>query len=181
MNFIKIPGKEFEMADAPVTQSEWKSLMGSNPSHFKGSDNPVERVSWNDCRRFITKLNKKKDGYTYRLPTEEEWEFCAKSCDDQQIMDIAWCWENSDRHWERSAKTTHPIKQKEPNALGLYDLLGNVWEWTVSKAGPRRVLHGGSWIDYAQSLSSASRYSDGPSNRHDRVGLRLVRTNNRRT
>ncbi len=115
--------EDFEIMDAPVTQMEWKEIMGNDPSYFKDKpNNPVETVSWNDCQEFIKKMNDKKDGYTYRLPTEAEWEFCAKSCEDVPIDEQAWYYKNSD-------SLTHPVKQKSPNKLGLYDMLGNVWEW----------------------------------------------------
>jgi formylglycine-generating enzyme required for sulfatase activity len=123
MKFIKIKNQNYEMQDCPVTQAEWKKVMGTNPTHFKNKPNhPVESVSWDDCQEFIKKMNEKKDGYTYNLPTEEQWEFCAKSCDDQKIMEIAWCWENS-------KSSTHTVRKKKPNKLGLYDMLGNIWEW----------------------------------------------------
>jgi formylglycine-generating enzyme required for sulfatase activity len=115
--------EDFEMMDAPVTQSEWQEVMWDNPSYFKDNpNNPVEQVSWNDCQKFIKKLNEKNDGYVYRLPTEAEWEYCSKSCDKIPLNDQAWYYENSNNK-------THPVKQKQPNKLGLYDMLGNVWEW----------------------------------------------------
>ena len=114
---------DFEIMDAPVTQSEYKEIIGENPSYFKDQpDNPVEQVSWNDCQEFIKKLNEKNDGYIYRLPTEAEWEYCAKSCDEQKLDDIAWYYKNSDNR-------THPARKKKPNELGLYDMIGNVYEW----------------------------------------------------
>lgn len=168
MNFIKIPGKDFEMMDAPVTQKEWSEVMGNDPSCFKGANNPVEQVSWHDCQEFIKKLNEEKDGFIYDLPTEEEWEYCAKSCDKQKIKDIAWCCENSDNK-------THPVKQKKPNSLGLYDMLGNVWEWTSTKEGSGRVLRGGGWYDFARVLRSGCRGSISPGIRYGDFGFRLLR------
>jgi formylglycine-generating enzyme required for sulfatase activity len=173
MKFIKIPNQTYEMQDAPVTQSEWTKVMGSNPSYFKGANNPVELVSYNDAQDFIKKLNDNpKNKYVYRLPSEEEWEYCAKSCDNQRIKDIAWCYENSD-------KETHAVKKKKPNKLGLYDMLGNVWEWTQSlynKDSFYRVIRGGSWFNDARGLRSAYRINFGPANRDTIVGFRLVRT-----
>lgn len=176
MNFIKIPGKDFEMADAPVTQAEWQEVMGNNPSRFKGENNPVEMVSWNECQDFIKKLKfiKKFDtaNYEYRFPTEDEWEFCAKPCDNQKLDLIAWYWENS-------RETTHPIKQKQPNEFGLYDMLGNVWEWTASLhelTGSNRVVRGGGWGISAQGCRSGLRYDGDPGSRSSNVGFRLVRT-----
>lgn len=175
MNFVKISGKDFEMADAPVTKAEWFEVMGTEPSYFKkGANAPVESVSWNNCQEFIVKMNNQNDGYTYRLPTEEEWEFCAKSCDEQPIYEISWTWENSD-------EKTHPVKQKKPNTFGLYDMLGNVWEWCEdlydpSWAGSNRVVRGGSWGSYARSSRSASRNDAEPDGRGYVIGFRLVRT-----
>lgn len=122
MEFVKIPGKDYEMQDAPVTQKEWTKVMGNNPSYFKGKNNPVETVSWNDCQEFIKKLNESQKEYMYSLPTEEQWEYCAKSCDEIDVLKQAWCWENS-------KSKTNPVKKKKPNKLGLYDMLGNCWEW----------------------------------------------------
>ncbi len=123
--FIQVPGSTAFMADAPVTQEQYEQIMGKNPSYFKEGDttqNPVEQVSWHDAQEFIKKLNESQAEYTYRLPTEAEWEACAKPCDTQNVQDIAWCYENSDGK-------THPVRQKLPNDLGFYDMLGNVWEW----------------------------------------------------
>lgn len=135
MNFVKIPEKNYEMMDAPVTQSEWEELTGENPSRLKGPDRPVESVSYHDVQKFIEKLNSKNDGYKYRLPTEDEWEHACRAGtttqyyygdDPKKLSDYAWYWENSD-------KQTHPVRQKKPNAWGLYDMHGNVWEWTSSE------------------------------------------------
>jgi formylglycine-generating enzyme required for sulfatase activity len=170
MVFIKIPDHDYEMQDAPVTQGEWNEIMETDPSYFKGINNPVEQVSYEDIKKFLIKLNKKKDGYAYRLPYEQEWDLCAKSCDEQEIKDIAWCYENS-------KNKTHPIKQKLPNKLDLYDMLGNVWEWTCTQEGSNRVLCGGSWGNDAQYLRSGYRDSVSPGFRgNGGVGFRLVRT-----
>lgn len=134
MKFIKIPDQDYEMAETQCTQSEWEKVMGNNPSYFKGENNPVERVSYDDVQAFIKKLNEKNDGYTYRLPTEEEWEFCCRAGSDkdycfgddvEKLKDYAWYCENSDNK-------THPVKEKKPNLFGLFDMHGNVWEWTSS-------------------------------------------------
>lgn len=168
MKFIKIKGKDFEMQDAPVTQSEYEKIMKVNLSYFKRKNNPVETVSYNDCQEFIKKLNENQTKYTYRLPTEEEWEYCAKSCDLQKINEISWNIENSNGK-------THPVKQKKPNDLGLYDMLGNVWEWTSTKSGSYRVLRGGSWYYDPQFLRAAYRFYDYPAYRSNDVGFRLLR------
>lgn len=123
--------ESFEMGQFPVTQSQWEAVMGNNPSYFKGENNPVECVSWNDAQEFIKKLNDEDTEYTYRLPTEAEWEYCARggtttayhfSDSPKDLGDYAWFYDNS-------GGTTHPVGEKKPNQYGLYDMLGNVWEW----------------------------------------------------
>ncbi len=124
-----------------VTQAQWKAVMGKNPSKFKGAENPVENVSLDDCLAFVSKLNKqpiaKASGLDFRLPEEDEWEYACRAgargdycklADGTEITaetldEVAWFAENSD-------DTTHPVGRKKPNAFGLYDMLGNVKEWT---------------------------------------------------
>jgi len=174
MNFVKIPYPqgEFEIMDAQVTQEEWKQVMGENPSHFKGENLPVEQVSWNDCKEFIAKLNAHQKDHVYRLPTEKEWEFACGE-DPENLSDHAWFYENSKRK-------THFVKQKKPNEFGLYDMLGNVWEWCEDlyypDSGSYRVLRGGGWRSDALLCRSAQRGSLGPEFRYFGVGFRLVRT-----
>ncbi len=118
----------FYLGKYEVTQGEWAAVMGNNPSHFKGDPNrPVENVSWHDVQRFMEKLNEREGGATYRLPTEAEWEYAARAGTKgtryhKNIDEIAWYVENSTRE-------THAVGQKVPNAWGLYDMLGNVFEW----------------------------------------------------
>ena len=124
---------DFYLGEHEVTQGEWKEVMGNNPSEFKncGDDCPVETVSWNDVQHYIRKLNN-KTGLNYRLPTEAEWEYAARSggreeryagtSKKSELGDYAWYWGNS-------GKKTHPVKTKQPNFLGLYDMSGNVYEW----------------------------------------------------
>jgi len=182
--------KAFEMGKYEVTQVQWDSVMGSNPSNFKGEDRPVEQVSWNDVQSFLQKLNSRNDGYRYRLPTEAEWEYAARAGTagtyTGSLDAMAWYSNNSDSQ-------THPVGQKQPNAWGLYDMQGNVAEWvqdwydaTYYKSSPAsdpqgpakgytRVLRGGSW-DYNSRVSRISfRGFNGPSDRINYFGFRCVR------
>jgi formylglycine-generating enzyme required for sulfatase activity len=116
-----------------VTQAQWEAVMGSNPSNFRGADLPVEQVSWADIQDFLAKLNATKDGYRYRLPREAEWEYAARAETTGKFAggaldDIAWYSGNS-------GSSTHPVGQKQPNAWGLYDMLGNVAEWVQESYG----------------------------------------------
>ena len=152
-----------------VTQGQWKSIMGSNPSIFKdcGENCPVEDVSWDDAKEFINLLNK-KTGKKYRLPYEAEWEYAARSggknevwagtSDEKELKDYAWYGANS-------GKRPHPVGQKKPNSLGIYDMSGNVWEWMEDKYFKKDgaanweycVLRGGSWNDSPEGLRFVSR------------------------
>jgi len=132
--------KGYFMQTTEVTQGQWKAVMGSNPSYFQncGNDCPVEQVSWNDVQEFIELLNQKESTNKYRLPTEAEWEYAARAgsssafangnisekyCDyDPNLDAMGWYCGNAERK-------THLVAQKQPNAWGLYDMHGNVWEW----------------------------------------------------
>lgn len=181
MNFVKIPDKDFEMQTTPVTQAEWMKYMGYNRSHFVGDKNPVEMVSFEDAQKFVSQLNwSLNEKFIYRLPTEEEWEYCARAgsttdyCfgdDVSQLQDYAWFTENSENK-------THPVGLKKPNAWGLYDMHGNVWEWCDSfyeESKTLRVLCGCSWNNDAHYLRSAWRGGARPGVRSCSVGFRLVR------
>ena len=190
----------FEMQVTEVTQKQWISVMGSHgmSEYYDECEKcPVVYVSWNDVQRFIKKLNKKvMDGYTYRLPTEAEWEYAARggtqtayffSEDKGRLGEYAWFDGNSEGK-------THPVKQKKPNPYGLYDIYGNVYEWVqdwyapytyssvMDPQGPSygslRVIRGGGWGSYAQRLRSAYRGNLYPSGHSSSiyVGFRLVRT-----
>ena len=179
---------DFYIGKHEVTQGEWEKVMGSNPSNKKkGLKYPVENVSWEDAQEFIRKLNGQM-GNRYRLPTEAEWEYAARSggkkekwagtSDESQIGAIAWYSDNS--------YPTHPVGEKAPNGLGIYDMTGNVLEWcsdwygqnyyaTSPKKDPQgppsgrwHVLRGGSWSYAPGSIRAAYRvpsvqfYYDGP-------------------
>jgi formylglycine-generating enzyme required for sulfatase activity len=182
--------REFYFGKYEVTQGQWKALMGNNPSFHQecGDDCPVERVSWNDAQEFIKTLNAKGEG-TYRLPTEAEWEYAARAgtteaYSGKNLDEIAWYIENP-------GDQPHPVGKKLPNPFGLYDVHGNVWEWTAdwfgnyagedvtdpqgAASGTNRVYRGGSWGSAAVDLRSAFRAYAVPTERESYVGLRLVR------
>ena len=175
----------FQIGKTEVTQELWQAVMGTNPSNFKGEANlPVEKVSWTDCNTFITKLNA-ATGKNFRLPTEAEWEYAARGGNKSQgytysgsntIGDVAWTSENA-------SSKTHPVAQKKANELGIYDMSGNVWEWTSDKystdySQPRtssnRVDRGGSWSSTAPGSRVAIRNNFGESNTGNNLGLRLA-------
>ena len=161
-----------------VTQRQWRDLMGSNPSFFQkcGDDCPVENVSWNDAQEFLAKLYE-KTGTKYGLPTQAQWESACHAgsstefCGAQQFETVAWYLKNS-------GARTHPVGQKQPNGLGLYDMNGNVWEWTdeCSKDDCRsRILRGGSWTFDPQYPRAHKRIVIDASLRSNDYGLRLAR------
>ena len=163
---VTIPGQGYAVCKYEVSQELWKAIMGSNPSHFKGDQRPVESVSFVDCQKFIKKLNAtpevKASGYVYRLPTIREWEYACragskgkfglfekgrfevgsgKEITIKTLVDAGWLWDNS-------GGETHPVGQKKPNAFGLYDMLGNVREWsdTPDEKFPTTIYcSGSSW------------------------------------
>ncbi len=188
--------RSFYLGKYPVTQQQWEAVMASNPSHFKGSRNPVEEVSWNDCQEFLQRLNEKAgDGRReFRLPTEAEWEYACRAGtttrysfgdDAGQLGEYAWYRDNS-------GSTTHPVGQKRPNPWGLYDMHGNVSEWCTDwhagdyyatspvndpqgpESGSLRVYRGGSWRYVARNCRSAARYRLTPDTRTLTLGFRLA-------
>ena len=175
-----------------VTQELWEAVMGSNPSYFKGAQNPVESVSYNDCQEFISRLYSLTDK-KFRLPTEAEWEYAArggnksrhyKYSGSDNIDDVAWYWDNSGYYG------THAVGTKSPNELGIYDMSGNVWEWCSDlygdysaeaqtnpqgpSSGSLRVLRGGRWGSRARYCRVSNRDYGNPGNSLSRSGLRLV-------
>ena len=181
----------FWLGKYEVTQAEWQAVMGSNPSALDecGPDCPVEQVSWDDVQEFIRRLNAAVGVERYRLPTEAEWEYAARagtSGDRYGDLDaIAWNRDNS-------GFRTHPVGQKAPNAWGLYDMLGNVWEWTQDwyghypggfvtdprgpASGSGRVSRGGGWHLGAMYCRASFRYNGSPGDRLSYLGFRLLRT-----
>jgi formylglycine-generating enzyme required for sulfatase activity len=185
----------FAIGKYPVTQAQYEAVMGTNPSRFQNNpQNPVEKVSWNDAQAFCQKLSQ-ITGKTYRLPTEAEWEYACRAGtttrfyfgdNDNQLGDYAWYNGNSQ-------ETTHPVGQKKPNAWGLYDMIGNVWEWCEdhwhnSYAGAPddgsawldndndyRMLRGGSWYNDPNGCRSAFRFdSYRRDDRYYGIGFRVV-------
>ena len=183
--------KGFYMAETEVTQGQWYEVMGNNPAKFKTGDAnmPVEQVNWDDTQEFIKRLNQKEGGKKYRLPTEEEWEYAARAgtttkwyCGDNES-----CVDSIAVYGTSSPK---PVKSKKPNAWGLYDMSGNVWEFTGScwtddynsaKDCGFKVYRGGSWYnkktDFTglDSMSSTNRIGYRPDKRFDFRGFRIIR------
>ena len=174
-----------------VTQALWQAVMGKKPSRFKGDNLPVVSVSWNDCQKFISKLNR-KTGKKFRLPTEAEWEYAARGgkksrcyqySGSNNISDVAWYYNNS-------CSKTYIAGSKQANELGIYDMSGNVKEWcqdwfgsyssssqvnpTGANSGSYCVGRGGSWKCVAGSCNPSTRFSFAPDDRYDDLGLRLV-------
>ena len=190
--------QDYYIGKYEVTQAQWRAVMGRNPSSHKNCDNcPVERVSWNDIQEFLVKLNR-QTGKHYRLPTEAEWEYAArgghkattatsgtgstKYAGSNTISDVAWFVGNS-------GDKTHPVGQKAPNELGLYDMTGNVLEWCADwygnysngsqtdpkgpSSGQARVLRGGSWYSSARNCRVSNRGYGAPADRISSDGFRL--------
>ena len=187
---------DYYIGETEVTQELWEAVMGSNPSCGTGNNQrPVESVSWNDCQKFIKKLNQ-LTGKKFRLPTEAEWEYAArggkyskdyayKYSGSNNVDEVAWYGNNS-------GFNTHPVATKKANKLGLYDMSGNVWEWcndwynanyyrnspqtnpTGPSEGERRVLRGGGYSSEGSNVRVSLRFHYTPGNRGISYGLRLA-------
>ena len=182
----------FFLAETECTQGQWEAVMGGNPSYFKGTERPVEQVSWEEAVEYCRKLTAKQraegilpEGWEWRLPTEAEWEYAARAGTTGprhgELSSIAWRDGNS-------GGEPHPVKQKTANAWGLYDMMGNVLEWcsdwsgdyptgsvtdpTGPSSGSGRVNRGGSCYDGAGYARSASRGRDDPADRGINLGFR---------
>jgi formylglycine-generating enzyme required for sulfatase activity len=177
----------FWLGKTEVTQGQWKAVLSDNPSRFATDARlPVESVDWNDTQRFIRALSA-LSGTLFRLPTEAEWEYACRAgtsgSEYGNLNETAWYDENS-------KGSTHPVGRKKPNAWGLYDMLGNVWEWCqdwygrypgapqVNPAGPSsgagRVIRGGCWSALFVHARPVNRGSNDPSDRGDHLGFRLA-------
>jgi len=182
-----------------VTQGQWESVMDGNPSHFQeqGKMAPIDNVSWLDCSLFLRRFQERERaagripaGYEYRLPTEAEWEYACRAgttanfgAKSETVDEVGWYEGNSEQH-------PHPVGQKKPNAWGLYDMHGNVWEWcgdwagdypggevtdpTGPSTGTNRINRGGCWQNDKYNLTSGRRHNGAPDYRHRTNGLRVA-------
>jgi formylglycine-generating enzyme required for sulfatase activity len=198
---------DFFVQTTEVTQEQWFNVMGYNPStwsaerHCPGEykkvrgvslcpNNPVEKISWHDVGLFLAKMNEKRDGFVYRLPTEAQWEYAARGGSTGpysltgNLADFAWFVENA-------GNGTRPVAKLKPNAYGLYDVAGNVADWTRDRYGDypnshvtdpggsfccsARVVRGGGWSSTAKLSRTAARFLEEPDSRHPFLGVRLQR------
>lgn len=178
-----------------VTQELYEKIIGENPSYFKGKHRPVEYVSWDDAQKFLEQLNRQvalKDGLQFRLPSEAMWEYAARAeqnfeySGSQKLQEVGWFKENSNGQ-------TMPVGLKEPNAFGLYDMSGNVWEWCEEvwyddlkriptngsalkeRNSDTRVIRGGSWNYFDFNARVLFRLRDLHSLRYSNRGFRVFR------
>jgi len=206
-NMVLVPAGEFQMGskaaedETPhmvhlsaftidtfeVTQEQFENVMNDNPSDFHGKNLPAEQINWYEARDYCKAVGK-------RLPTEAEWEKAARggthtvyTWGDVMDGDYAWYWDNSKRR-------THPVGSRKPNAFGLQDILGNVWEWVADyyvdnyyqispKENPQgpftskyRVIRGGSWRDFSDFLRTTRRNYDLPAGRFNHIGFRCAKS-----
>jgi sulfatase modifying factor 1 len=186
----------FYIARADVTQAQWDAIMGKDndlSKHKNCAPCPVDDVSWNDAMDFINRLNQ-LTGKKYRLPTEAEWEFAARGGNQSKGYKYAGSNDPDEVEWfdNNSKDTTHPVGQKKPNELDLYDMTGNVWQWCSDwwdekyyaglpadnpkgpDHGTERVIRGGSWINYARVCRVSYRIGTLPTKRFSNDGFRLA-------
>ena len=187
----------FALGKYEVTQAEWRAVMGNDPAHFKGADLPVEQVSWQDAQEYIAELNR-KTGRQYRLPTEAEWEYACRAgtsdeyCGSSDVNSVAW-YGAYGAIGGNSGQASKPVGAKQANAFGLYDMSGNVWEWVADPwhdgyrgapadgsmwqgDGAKRVIRGGSWLDYPLLARAGFRVWAGAAKRSSDLGFRIART-----
>jgi formylglycine-generating enzyme required for sulfatase activity len=190
----KVSLPSFRIMKTEVTQEAWTAVMGANPSQQKGDPQlPVESVSWEECREFAAELDALEGKPTWRLPTEAEWEYAARAGsagvwsfgdDEKELPKYAWFAGNS-------SNRTQPVAKLAPNAWGLYDVHGNVWEWVSDwyggyapveikdpkgpAEGSLRVRRGGGWGNDAKSCRVGNRDPGGPASKNSDLGFRLVR------
>jgi formylglycine-generating enzyme required for sulfatase activity len=189
----------FWLGRTPVTQEHWQAVMGNNPSYFRGAGGnaPVEQVSWLDCLGLVERLNEVSPGAFYAIPSEAEWELACRAgttgafyapvpgyveancnvADPRPPLPdldrMAW-WAGN------SGDTTHPVAEKEPNPWGLFDMLGNVWEWCwdCSRSGAQadslQAIRGGPWYGMARCVRCADRHTISPGFSSSGVGVRLL-------
>ncbi len=192
----------FWLFDTACTQALWEAVMGDNPSQFKGADCPVEKVSWNDCQEFLQRLNERLPGLDLALPSEAQWEYACRAgtttpfsfsatiTPEQVNYDGSYPYAGGQRVPYR--RETVPVASLPPNPWGLYDMLGNVWEWCLDgmrnydqdakmdpvgplETGAKRVLRGGSWFNLERNVRAAYRYEYSPDLRLDIFGFRCAR------
>jgi formylglycine-generating enzyme len=180
--------KPYYIGKFEVTQAQWKKIMGNNPSTFNtdlvadADDHPVENVTWDEAQEFISRLNKLEKHKRYRLPTEFEWEYAARAGAQDDIP-----WKEIQQTAQLALKTTQPVGKKQPNAWGLYDMLGNVWEWVADvynekifadpvspRRGNQHVLKGASFVGDVKNATYMT-HAGGPGNGWD-VGFRIIMT-----
>ena len=190
--------KPFYLGKFEVTQEQWQKIMGRNPAKNEGPQNPVEQVSWVDCTNFVARLSQQIPGRRFNLPSEAQWEYACRAGGTNEF-----CFGDDREHLDEYAWNqigmkiggTHPVGEKKPNAWGLYDMHGNVWEWCLDvyhknyegapadgsawlepapKSKPYRVQRGGGYASVSAAVRSAHRGKDLAGDRNRHYGLRVL-------